>query len=171
MLKKVFILTTIGLVLLALSYYLMQSFSPFKQEKLEELIESKEIEEEDIETLNSEINIIIKDGFILDYLSSNAYLTFGLILASVLCLFSSLHLTIDKLFFKKFYEVPSLFDAVRRGIWISLSLGLMFYLKLFGSDIYTLLSVPIAAFILEVFFTIYLRKEIYKRVKRLRASK
>ncbi len=47
--------------------------------------------------------------------------------------FSTIHLFVDKLFFRKFYENPSVFHAVRRGMLIGLVIIALSILRLVGS--------------------------------------
>lgn len=46
-------------------------------------------------------------------------------------LFSLFHLVFDKLFFKKFFEKPNLFNAIRRGTLIGVFLIALCWLKIF----------------------------------------
>lgn len=53
-------------------------------------------------------------------------------LALVASLFTFFHLILDKLFFRKFYEGPKIFMAVRRGILLGIMLSGLAWVRVFG---------------------------------------
>lgn len=53
-------------------------------------------------------------------------------LALVASIFTVFHLIIDKLFFRKFYEEPKIFVAVRRGILLGILLSGLAWARVFG---------------------------------------
>ncbi len=170
-LQRFIICLIIGTSLSILSFYMLTKLSPFKADKVMDLIEEKQIDKNDWELLNEELSNLVEQGLIFDYLSSNAYLVFVLMLSSLFFYFVGIHLAIDKLFFKKFYENPLLMDAVRRGIICCLIIILLIYGKLYLLDIYTLLAIPVVALALEVGFFVGIRPTILRKMKKLKESK
>lgn len=67
----------------------------------------------------------------------------------VLSTFASLHLFIDKIFFKRFYEQPNLIIALRRGVMLGMFLDLLILMRLWAFwEIWTvILAVIIFGFI------------------------
>lgn len=157
--RRVGLYLILGIIFAIISYALLQELSPFNQQKIEELIESKEIEEEDFEKLNNEIDIVIQRGLIFNYLSENAYIVAFCILLSIFCLFVSIHLVLDKIFFKNFYENASHFDALRRGFLLILSIALFIFAKLSRAETYVLILLVIVPIVIEVVIKVYFKKE------------
>lgn len=119
---------------------------------VQQLIVDKDIGPDDGKLLNEEIRSLIDRGLIINYLSSNAYLLAISLLASVMCFFVCIHLFIDKLFFKNFYENASIFIAMRRGLLLCISIGAIVLFNLYRVESYVLFLVPIAAVTIEGVF-------------------
>lgn len=164
--RKGLIFLVIGIFFVGVSVYIFQTFSPFDPVALNELIHAKEISPGDWETLNAELSLLITNGAIMSYLSSNALLGGFTVLAAIFCFFNVLHLGIDKLFFKNFYEAPSLFDALRRGILFIIGVGAVIYMKLVLIDMYVIVLVPVILIIGEVIFNAYLKPVIKRKTVR-----
>ncbi|GAB4284330.1 MAG: hypothetical protein Kow0081_1400 [Candidatus Dojkabacteria bacterium] len=129
-LRLVTIFFFIGVFLSGITLFFFHDISPFRKDKLEELILVREIEDKDFDTLNAEIKNLISQGLIVDYLSPNAYVGFFLVLSSVFMFALSIHLAVDKLFFRKFFEKPSLIVAIRRSFLLTSALAILIYLSL-----------------------------------------
>lgn len=164
--RKVLIFLVIGIFFAGVSVYIFQTFSPFDPVALNELIHAKEISPGDWETLNAELSVLITNGAIMSYLSSNALLGGFTILAALFCFFNVLHLGIDKLFFKNFYEPPALFDALRRGALFVIGVAAVVYMKLVLIDPYVVILVPVILIIGEIIFGVYLKPFIKRKTDR-----
>jgi|SRR5690606_23158868 len=155
--RRVVIYLIIGIFFGLIAYFLIHELSPFKMELLHELVESEGIAKGDFASLNSEIQNLIDRGLILSFLSENAYIVGFCILASIFFIFTAIHLVIDKVFFKNFYENPSHFDALRRGFLLVLSLALAVFAKLSRAEVYIILLIFIVAILGEVVFVMYFK--------------
>lgn len=165
--RRTIIWLILGIMILAFTRVFIANISPFKEGTLNELVQSKEIGPEQWEALNAELETAIERGLIFEYLSTNAYIGGFLFSLSIFCLFTSLHLFIDKLFFKNFYEKASLFDANRRALFFVLALIGMLYLLLYDAEIYVVLSAPLLSLIVEILFTKYAKEVFVQKVKRI----
>jgi len=161
-----FVFIVLSLVLGVISYFYITNISPFDEQMINELIQERQIAEDDFETLNFELRKIYNQGLIFEYLSPNAYVGFGLVSAALLFLFVACHIMLDKLFFKKFYEIPSFFDAFRRGLLIILSLGLIIYLRFLNLTWQEAIVVPIILLLLEILFMSFLKDDFMKSLGR-----
>ncbi len=152
-----------------LSKYIFENFSPLNLQSIQELIVAKNIKPRDFETLSHEIDNIIKNGQIFKYLSTNIILAVITVLSAIFCFFAAIHLTVDKIFFKNYYEQASMFDAVRRGLFLDIVIFLVVYLKLYGIDLLTIGLVPILFLIIEIIFTSYIKKILQHRYGQFKA--
>ncbi len=164
--KRITIFFILGIFFGVFAFYFTNQFSPFNVSKIQDYADEHEIPDEEV--LTNELKTLIDEGEILDYLSSNAYIAFVMTLLSFFFLLSAIHLTIDKLFFKKFYEPASMFDALRRSLIVVVVLGILVYLNLYGADALTMAGVGVIAILIEVFTFWYLRSGIYKKLVRIR---
>lgn len=165
LIRKVAILFVIGLFAFGLSFYIVKNLSPLDFEKLQEIANEKQIDEDDEKSLNNEIHLIIERGFIFQYLTPSAYAALFLFMTSIFFLFSSLHMLIDKLFFKKFYEYPSNFMAFRRAFLLAITLGTILFMNLYGFDLPTIGISILLAFLMEVMFLLFWKRSPMKESK------
>ncbi|BCX13641.1 MAG: hypothetical protein KatS3mg085_173 [Candidatus Dojkabacteria bacterium] len=149
----------LGIFFAGLTYYFYSYESPFKQEKLQEIIEFREIEPNEKNLLQAEISFIIEKGLVFEYLSTNAYLALACLNLSIVSVFLSLHLIIDKLFFKTLIDPPNYSLAFRRSIVFLVALVLFFYFKLQAVEFPALLLTFVIAIILEYLFESYLGRK------------
>lgn len=119
----------LGIFFFALTYYFYSYESPFKQDKLNELIIAQEIEPNEVDILEQEIDFIISRGLVLEYLSPNAYIALISLILGILCIFFTMHLIVDKLFFKTLIDPPNYKLAIQRVVLGFFSFLLFFYLK------------------------------------------
>lgn len=126
--------------------------------KIEDLIVERGFGPDDIDRLDNEIQDLINRGLIVNYLSPNSYLLTLVVLAAFLCYFISAHLLVDKFFFKNFYENASFVNAIRRGIIISLVVGLFLLFRLYRVEFYVLLLLPVVGVLIEILIVYYGRK-------------
>jgi len=61
-----------------------------------------------------------------------------------------LHITIDKLFFRKFYEQPSVQLALRRGVLVCFGLVSVFIYRLFAAEWYLVVLTIVLLIIVEL---------------------
>lgn len=157
--RRIIFLCLIGFFTGAFALNIITTLSPFNIEKIEELIEDEEIAENDEDKLNEEIEKLIDDGFIFEYLSTNAYSAGVLLLVSFFTFLSAIHLSVDKLFFKKFYEEPAYGNAFRHAGFFVLWIGTVFTMNLYGFDAIAILLATIGFVLLEVFYKVFFVKK------------
>lgn len=166
--KKVIIFFLIGVFLFIVAKYFYENSSPFNLTEIQTVVEDNKVKSGDWDGLNTAILELVKTGRIIKYLAPDAYIEGVIIAASIFCIFVSIHLVIDKIFFKDFYETASLSDAFRRGLLLSLTLYVLVYLKLYSVEVYILLLMPIFVLLLEVIYTIYIRPHVLHRVSQVK---
>ncbi len=154
--KKVLISLTIGVFSIVLFLYLVDTLSPWNEVILREYIEKFSIDS------GTEFNEFIDDsinaGIIFDYLNlKNVFILFGFGFTAAVSFLASLHMFVDKLFFKKFYEDPNTTTAIRRSIWVPLLFSIitvvrlvtafnLFYLVILGSIVLLIILIEVAFF-------------------------
>lgn len=148
--RKVFLYIIIGSLLLAAAYFLSKELSPFNLDKLEELVQTEEIPSGDKDALNTAINELFDRGIIISYLSENAYVIIFSALAGIFFIFVALHLVVDKIFFKNFYETPSSLVAIRRGFLFVSAIGFLIFAKLNKAEAYVIVLIIIVPILLEI---------------------
>lgn len=147
--RKVIIFYIIALFGIFLAYYLITRYSPFDLNKIQQIIEQKQIDDTKPELLNMEIEKLKSEGLLLGYLSSMSYAAFVLLLVGISCSIIATHLAVDKLFFKKFYENPSLSNAIRRGVIIALVVGGIIAMNVLGYEAKYILIAPVVGVVIE----------------------
>ncbi len=165
--KKILIFFLIGVFFIFVSKYIFENFSPLNKDALQEVITSQNIKPNKWEELNAQIGNLVEKGLILDYLSTNAYIGLLSILITIFSFFVAVHLIVDKIFFKDYFEPALLSDAIRRGIFLITALFLIAYAKLLHAEQYILLLIPIVFVIIEFFYLSYIKKFLTFRKKSL----
>lgn len=156
LIRKIVIFIILGLFLMGIAYYFLINLSPFDQQKINELISEKNIQEGEYEELVNELQILVGEGRIIEYLNVNAVAASLIILIAIFFFFIAVHLFLDKLFFKKFFENPSLALAIRRGLLFVLGIGLIIYLRLRLFTIQELVLVPITLIFIEIGISLFI---------------
>jgi hypothetical protein len=83
------------------------------------------------------VDELMQKGLIWDYINlRNFLLTVGSASAAYTAWFTFLHLIIDKLFFRKFYQRASMNMAIRRGVLSVLALLGFVVLQMYGLELY-----------------------------------
>lgn len=164
-LRKATISIIIGVLFGIFAYVFMTTNPNLNMAKLRELIETQVIEEDDFARLNEEIERLHDSGLLLNYLSPNFYVGTMLVLCSIFSIFFGIHIIFDKLFFKKFFEKPDIFDAVRRGILLCIAIALAIYFKLLNIQIEIILALPIIMVLIEYTFLKYFKNEFVRSIK------
>jgi hypothetical protein len=147
--RKYFLPLTICIFLSLVSIYLVRNLNPFNPEALQLLIKGQNILVH--EELVAELQSLAARGLIWEYLSPrNVALIAAVIGAAAIAGFTLMHLIIDKLFFKQFYQSPSMTTAVRRGALIMLTTTALLAVRLLAGQWYLYLAVIVVAIALEV---------------------
>lgn len=153
-LRLVSIFLTIGIVLGFLTSYFVGNISPFDKNKIESLIDTMQLQEGDEDKLHAELKRLFDEGMILEYLSTNAYIGFIIFLGSVFFIFLSIHSSIDKLFFKKFFEKPTYKIAIRRGLELIFILSyIIIGMGILHLPLFSFLAIMLIMIICEVLVT------------------
>lgn len=154
--KYFIVILTVGIFFLGIFFYFLNNTSPFQIELLQEKVNEAGIRKDDWESFNSFLESSIENGTIQNYLTGDIILVYLSLCVGASFVFSALHLGLDKLFFKKFYESPSKIDAIRRGILFGVAIGITLYLRFIRTDI----SVVLLSFLSLLLFELLLGKAI-----------
>lgn len=161
----------VGAVVGILAYLFMIYNPNFDIGKINELIQSQGIPKGDFSSLTQELERLKSAGLLVNYISSNFYVGILMFLISMFSIFFGTHIVLDKLFFKKFYEFPDYFDAIRRGVFLCLTIALMIYFKILNIEIQFILVLPIIGILLEFGFYNYVKEDFISSLKNLRSGK
>ena len=128
--RRALIFLLIGLFFALLLAYLLSNLSVWNTDELLKILERLDIKS------NKSFELFIEEsksaGIIFDYLNlRNIIVIFLIWSATFVCLFSSSHMFIDKLFKRKIKEEPDYVTAIRRGIFIILMINFLIILRLF----------------------------------------
>lgn len=127
--KRVLVSFLILLFLIALGFYVSYSQNPFDIEKVRQLAVNQELYT-DAEIL-AKIPEYINNGLIWEIVDVQIFTGWMVIVGLItLNLITFIHLLIDKLFFRKFFEQPALFPAIRRGAWFGITVIGIIFLRL-----------------------------------------
>jgi uncharacterized membrane protein len=75
------------------------------------------------------------------------------LILAIASLFSTVHQFIDKLFFRKFFEKPHIFMAIRRGVLLGILLLSIAWLRIFGFwEMHTAILVFVLIILIEALF-------------------
>lgn len=133
--KNSLVIFLIGVFVALVFLYALNNLSPWDLDQIKQVAGIYGVRDDAgfIESFNKFLNA----GLIFRMLNyRNVVILGGLVSSSFVLLFASVHLTIDKLFFKKFYEEPKIFPAFRRGILIVLVCAGLVFLRLIGGFIW-----------------------------------
>lgn len=165
--KHVLILIVLGFFLLFIGIYILDDVSPFLKDPMIDYASNQEYLT-DNQLINS-IDSIIDKGLIFRMLDWKNITVFFLVYASsFISFFASIHISIDKFFFKKFYQPPNYFAAYRRGILISVIFIGLFFLRLINIlDWYNALAIIALVILIEVFTMGIIREKSIKNNKNI----
>lgn len=151
--KHIFILSILGAFLLLIGVYIINNVNPLSQERVLEYAKSEGYLT-DNQIINN-IDVMIDKGMIFRMIEpKNLFVFFLVFSSSFICFFAAIHISIDKLFFKKFYESPNIIAAYRRGAFICIAVIGIFFLKLISSLYwYNAFAIILLCFFIEVFIT------------------
>lgn len=156
--RKYLLPLVISIFLSLVSVYLLRNLNPFDAESLQTLVVGQRIQVQ--EELISELQSLASKGLIWEYLNlRNIGLILAVIGAAAVAGLTLVHLVVDKLFFKQFYQKPDLFTAIRRGALVFITLVALAGVRLLAGQWYLYLGVLAVAIALEVVFVNLLFKE------------
>ena len=129
--KKALIILGVSAFLFGLLIYIGLTFSPYDNAKLNDIATAVGIS--DPTTLTDNIQDMIDYGLVFQLLDAKVFYTMVFI-GFVFCItfVGGMHMLIDKLFYKKFYEEPRVWPALRRGIILFLVIFGIIFFRLIG---------------------------------------
>ncbi len=146
--KYVLSLFLISLVLIYLAIFFVKNQSPFDKGRL-----MADLSQYSIETNRDTLKYLSKSyelGLLVDYIDWKNFLTtLFLISLSVIFSIATLHSFIDKLFFKKFYQVPNLFLSFLRGIELT-TLGIIILILKLTATFDIIIIIPVVVLLLLI---------------------
>lgn len=149
--KYVLVSFFLSVVLVIIGFYITSSLSPFVDESVLGYAETQNLLTDN--EVISNIDEMIDKGIIFRMLNwknlSVFFLVFG---GAFTALFSSVHIFIDKLFFKRLNESPNFFAAIRRGLLICfVAIGLFFLRLILNLYWYNAIALILLAVFIEIF--------------------
>jgi hypothetical protein len=157
--RRVIIALFLSILLIGIGIYISVNTSPLNLEKVRMVAQTDNLLTDADFSKNFEY--YLSNGFIWDILDMRQFNSWLVVFSlGAISLFSFFHLLVDKLFFRKFYEEPSLFDAIRRGILIVIIFIGAIYLKLINGLVwYNVASIVLLSICLEIVYLSLRRKK------------
>lgn len=148
--KRITVTFFLTLFLVCIGLYISYNQNPFFLSKVIATAQQHNILTNDL--FKSNLEDYINNGIIWDLIDIKLMSAWLAVWAgAIICGFSTIHLLIDKLFFRKFYEEPDLFIATRRGTYIALTLvGAVFLRLINGLLWYNIASIVLLFLCLEI---------------------
>lgn len=163
--KYSFLILIIGLVIVLGAFLIIQNgqVSPFNIEKLQELIETNQIPENDPELFEQTINTLIKTGQIETYLNTSSIIIFATTISvGLFMIVFGIHTIIDKLFARQFFEKADYKIAARRSFLFTFVIVGTLVLRFFRVEWNSVFLIIPFALIVElavIYFTISSKHE------------
>jgi len=156
--RKALIALGIAGFLGVLIVYILYNFSPYDNAKLVDMASIFGVPNA-IE-LTDNINNLIDYGLIFSLIDPKLfYILLVLSFVFTLSFVSGVHMLIDKLFYKKFYEEPKTWPALRRGLLVYIILLSLVLFRLIGVlSILNALSILVMGVIAEVLLIKFTKK-------------
>lgn len=132
--RKYLIFLVVSLFLAAMTVYLVSVTNPLEETAQRLLITSQKVTDDPafIEALQQ----LKSQGLLIQYLNWRSILPVFITAAGAgVSLFIFVHMILDKLFWKKFYEQPSVLIALRRGVMLLLAFVFYLFCQLYAVDI------------------------------------
>ncbi len=150
--RKYFILLILSIFFAGVTYYLLQTLNPFDVEKINQLAASQNITVvQELKEVQAEL---IQKGLILEYLDIRHLIIILLVGSlSIISAFTFLHIVVEKIVFRKFYQQPAVYTAVRRGSLLCLAIVTTIIYRFYAAEIYLTLVTWLLLFVLEVIIT------------------
>jgi Ca2+/Na+ antiporter len=155
--KPVFLTLATTIFFIFLFWTTTKTLTPWNLEEVEKA--KIQFSLETAEQFDAFVEDSIQLGLITQLLNlNNIVIWLALLGAGVISGFMSVHLFIDKMFFKRFFEPPDLWLAARRGVIIYLAMVALVILRLIAALFwYNALSVVLLAFLIELGITSFLK--------------
>lgn len=155
--RKYIILTVLAIFLVGSAWLLLNTLSPFDEDKLQLLIAIEEIDTK--ADLVATIQDLSKKGLLIDYLNlSHVFLIGGLILVAIGIIFTLAHLLIDRFWWSKFYQQPSLTNAIRRAVLVDMGIISIVFYRLYAAPWHLAYLTLLLLIIVETLITKFLEK-------------
>lgn len=146
--RKSLISLLIAIFFSVLLTFVSYNYSPFDSTGLENIIQRYGITEAD--EFQEVISRSVDLGVVWEFLNLRVVIAWSVALAGLVISFIVfLHLTIDKLFFKQFFEQPDLLTALRRGFLVFFVVYMFLGLHLMGALVWY--TAAIAVLLLLIF--------------------
>ena len=131
-------------------YYLLDTLSPWNEDAVNFTVERFGLLTG--AEFSEFVNEGVETGTVFGLLDLKNVAALGIVgLITVTSGFSTLHTFVDKLFFRKFYERASIFNAVRRGVLLGILVAALIILRLNGSlDPYIMAGIVVFVVLVEV---------------------
>lgn len=157
--RRVIIALFLSFLFIGIGLYISSNTSPFSLDNVKRIAQTDNLLTDQAFFLK--FGDYLSNGFIWDMLDIKQFNSWVVVWSlGTISLFSFFHLLIDKLFFRKFYEEPSIFDAVRRGFLIVIIFIGAIYLRLINGLVwYNVASIALLSFCLEIFYLNLRRKK------------
>lgn len=155
--RKYLILTALIIFWSGMSLVFVSSLNPLDTGQIDLLIQSEDIDSK--AELSDNIQELVDDGLILEYINvRNVLLVFIAVIQVILFSTALIHMVIERLLVRKFYEGVSLLTALRRGSLIATIFGGLFWLKLIATEWYVQVAYALFLLILELIITIMMMR-------------
>ena len=156
--RRVIIALFLSFLFIGIGIYISSSTSPFNLDNVKRIAQTDNLLTDQAFFLK--FGDYLSNGFIWDMLDIKQFNSWVVVWSlGAISLFSFFHLLVDKLFFRKFYEEPSIFDAVRRGFLIVIIFIGAIYLRLINGLVwYNVASIALLSICLEILY-LNLRKK------------
>jgi hypothetical protein len=157
--RRVIIALFLSFLFIGIGLYISSNTSPFNLDIVKQVAQTDNLLTD--QAFNLKFGDYLSNGFIWDMLDIRQFNSWVVVWSlGAISLFSFFHLLIDKLFFRKFYEEPSIFDAVRRGLLIVIIFIGAIYLRLIDGLVwYNVASIALLSICLEIFYLNLRRKK------------
>jgi hypothetical protein len=155
--KQVLLTAATTIFFIFLFWTTNQTLTPWNLEEVEKA--KTQFSLETAEQFDAFVEDSIQLGLITQLMNLNNIVVWLVLLgAAVVSGFMSVHLFIDKMFFKRFFEQPDLWLAARRGVIIYLAMVSLVILRLIAALFwYNALSVVLLALLIELGITSFLK--------------
>lgn len=155
--RKSLVSLLIAIFFLVLLVFISFQYSPFDDSGLQSIIQRYGITESD--EFREIVSRSIDLGVVREFLNLKVIIAWSMALAGVVVSFVvSLHLAIDKLFFKQFFEQPNLLVALRRGVLVFLTIYMLLSLHILGAFAWYTAFTTLLLFMIFEIGVVYLRR-------------
>jgi hypothetical protein len=157
--RRVIIALFLSFIFIGIGLYLSTNTSPFNLQSVKNVAQTDNLLTD--QAFYNKFGDYLSNGLIWDILDLKQFNSWIVVWSlGAISLFSFFHLLIDKLFFRKFYEEPSIFDAVRRGFLLVIIFVGAIYLKLINGLVwYNVASIALLSTCLEIVYLNLRRKK------------